>query len=54
MDTGPFDQYHVEQWGEIAIGVDVPCFLWPETVGGISAPVMMLNITAEARKAGKW
>ena len=41
LDTGLFYGYHVEQWGNTPIVVDVPEHLWREA--GISAPASVFN-----------
>jgi hypothetical protein len=55
MDTGPFGKHCVLQVdGSCApIVVDIPRHLWPKELWDqLSAPVMVTNITAQARERG--
>jgi len=51
-DAGPFGAHCVETGGAcLPIAVDVPRHLWP--VDGLSAPVRVVNVTAEVRGRGE-
>jgi len=46
-DAGPFDGYHVEDWADLPILVDVPEHLWP--LDTMSARVVVYNVSADER-----
>jgi hypothetical protein len=50
-DTGPFGKHCVVQMDGscVSIGADIPWHLWP-IEGVLSAPVVVINITAEVKK----
>jgi hypothetical protein len=50
MDAGMFSQYHVDDWGDVPIVVDVPEFL--STFEGLSSPVTIYNISRWHREYG--